>query len=377
MSWSIDVGPHALQLDHLARRAHAGHHVLALGVDEELAVELVDAAGGVTCEGHTGAAVVAGVAVDHRLHVDRRAPVVGDAVQTPVGDGAVVVPAAEHGADGAPELPTRVVGELVAGAVLDGGLELRHKSLEVVGVQLGVELDALGLLGRVEDLFERVPLVLVLGFETADHVAVHADEPAVAVVGEARIAGGCDDALDGRVVEAQIQDGVHHPRHGGAGARAHAEEQRVRGVAELLAGVLLQRGEGGLHLGVQAGGVVLVRGVVIADLGRDREPRGHRQADGGHLGEVGPLAAEQLLHVLVAFAEPVHVLVRHLSSSRGLSSSRRDGGDGVGGCGVHVCVSGRRLNSPIAPMSAVTAASWARRLARTASSWSITSTSSK
>ena len=38
------------------RRANAGHHVFALGVDEELAVELVLAGGGIAGEGHARAA---------------------------------------------------------------------------------------------------------------------------------------------------------------------------------------------------------------------------------------------------------------------------------------------------------------------------------
>ncbi len=96
-SWSYTSGNTSLSSTHRPRRAHAGDHVLALGVDQELAVEDVLAAGRVAREGDAGARLVAGVAVDHRLHVHGRAPVVGDVVELPVGDGAVVVPGAEHG----------------------------------------------------------------------------------------------------------------------------------------------------------------------------------------------------------------------------------------------------------------------------------------
>jgi hypothetical protein len=82
------------------RRADAGHHVLALGVDQELAVEAVLAGGGVAGEGHAGGAVLAHVAEDHGLDVDRRAPALGDVVQLAVGDGALVHPGAEDGVDG-------------------------------------------------------------------------------------------------------------------------------------------------------------------------------------------------------------------------------------------------------------------------------------
>ena len=45
--------------------AHAGDHVLALGVDQELAEELLLAGGGVAGEGNAGAGVIAHVAEDH------------------------------------------------------------------------------------------------------------------------------------------------------------------------------------------------------------------------------------------------------------------------------------------------------------------------
>ena len=46
-----------------------------------------------------------------------------------------------------------------------------------------------------------------------------------------------------RVVQAEVEDGVQHPRHRLARAGAHRDEQRVLGVAEPLAGLLLEPGE--------------------------------------------------------------------------------------------------------------------------------------
>ncbi len=49
-----------------------------------------------------------------------------------------------------------------------------------------------------------------------------------------------------------------------------------------------------------------------AHLGGDREPRRHGQAEARHLGEIGTLAAEQILHVSVAVRpacpEQIHAL---------------------------------------------------------------------
>ena len=73
--------------------ADAGDDVLALRVDEEVAVGLVLAGGGVAGEADAGAGVVVAVAEHHRLHVDRGAEVVADALAHAVGDGPGAVPA--------------------------------------------------------------------------------------------------------------------------------------------------------------------------------------------------------------------------------------------------------------------------------------------
>src|SRR5262249_17271933 len=71
-----------------------------------------------------------------------------------------------------------------------------------------------------------------------------------------------------------------------------------------------------VHLALQLGRVSVVVGVVVgADLGGEGEAGRDGQADVGHLGEVGALAAEEFLHVRAAFrlaaAEEVDVLGGH------------------------------------------------------------------
>ena len=107
------VGHPVAELGEVARRAHAGDDVLALGVEEEVAGGLGRAGQLVAAEGHARAGRLAQVAVDHLLDVDRRAPVVGDAVDAPVGHRAVAHPGVEDGADRLLELLARVAGEVV------------------------------------------------------------------------------------------------------------------------------------------------------------------------------------------------------------------------------------------------------------------------
>ena len=68
-------------------RADARHDVLALGVDEEVAVGARRAGRGVAGERHAGAGPIVAVAEHHRLHVHRGAEVVGDPLPPPVGLG--------------------------------------------------------------------------------------------------------------------------------------------------------------------------------------------------------------------------------------------------------------------------------------------------
>ena len=136
----------------------------------------------------------------------------------------------------------------------------------------------------------------------AEHdLPVHLQKAAVAVIGETLVAAVFGKTADGVVVEAEVEDGVHHARHRGARARAHRDEQRLRGIAEFGADRCLDIGERGGDLFLQIGRIAVVMRVEIgADLGRDRKAGRHREAEIGHLGETRALAAEQVAHIGLA-----------------------------------------------------------------------------
>ena len=181
---------------------------------------------------------------------------------------------------------------------------------QVVGVEVEVVRGALGLLRLLERLGE------VLALDVQHRGAEHLHEAAVGVPGEARVAGLGGEALDRRVVEADVEDGLHHPGHRELGAGADGHQQRVVGLAELLAHRLLERDEVLGDLVGEAGGLVAVDEVGPAGLGGDGEPGRHRQAEVRHLGEVRALPSEQVLLVLVALAERVHELGHAASGAR-------------------------------------------------------------
>src|SRR5581483_8384612 len=140
--------------------------------------------------------------------------------------------------------------------------EFSDELAEVVGGEIGVELDATRLLLRLENDLEGV-FFLALGLEAEDDVAVHGDEAAVGVVGEAGVARLAGETGGDLVVEAEVEDGVHHARHRDAGAGSHGHEEGALGVAEAAVEQALDEGDAFLYLLVEAARVtalVLVEG---------------------------------------------------------------------------------------------------------------------
>ena len=226
--------------------ADAGHHVLALGVDQEVAVLALGARGRVAGEADAGARVVVAVAEHHGLDVDGGAQVVGDPLPHPVGDGPGAVPRGEDGLDGTAQLLVGVLGERLAGVALDDLLV----GLDEVAQQLDRDAGVVGgpgqLLGRVEQRVE-----LLTGHAQHD-AAVHGHEPAVGVEGEPLVVGLAGQALHRLVVEAEVEDGVHHAGHRELGPGPDRHQQGVVGVADPLAHGLLQATLGPGDLGGQA-----------------------------------------------------------------------------------------------------------------------------
>ena len=88
----VGAGFLARFLGDVLRRADARHHVLALRVDQEFAVELALAGRGIAREGDAGRRRLAHVAEHHRLHVDGGAPGFRNVVQLAIGHRARVHP---------------------------------------------------------------------------------------------------------------------------------------------------------------------------------------------------------------------------------------------------------------------------------------------
>ena len=298
----VGLGHHLGELRDVTRGAHAGDDVLALRVDEEVSARLGSAGDLVAAEGDPSRRLLALVAEHHLLDVDRGAPVVGDPVDPPIWNRALARPGVEHRPDRASQLLLRVLGEVIE------ALELLDQLLQRVDRQFGIGLHAGLALGLGDGALD------ALARHALDDVAEHLDQPPVRVPGEALVVRRPRQPRDRLVVQAEVQDRVEHAGHRFARAAAHRHEQRILVVAELLAGGLLQAAHGLGDLLVQTVGLVTGAHVLDARLGGDREPG--RDAVGaqhaGHLGDVRPLAAEKIAHLLRALGEVIHPLVvRH------------------------------------------------------------------
>ena len=71
------------------------------------------------------------------------------------------------------------------------------------------------------------------------------------VIGEALILRVLRERRDRLLVQAEVEDRLHHPRHGPRRAGAHAHKQRIIGVAQALAGNFFKALQVGVNLRAQ------------------------------------------------------------------------------------------------------------------------------
>ena len=216
--FGVRVGQHLPHPPDRLGRTDSRDDVLALGVDEELPEERALAGGRVAGEADPGPRRLPLVA-EHHLHDVHRGPeIVRDVVGAAIDPRARRLPRVEHGADGAAQLLARVLGERDARLALVDRLEGRDQLAQVVRRQLDVLADVASLLERLELALEEMPV------DAVDHLAVHLDQPPVRVEREPRVSGGRREPLDRDVVQAEVQDRVHHPGHRDRRAGADRDE---------------------------------------------------------------------------------------------------------------------------------------------------------
>ncbi len=185
----IGLRQHILQFSHRQGGAYPGHHILTLGVQKELTVEFLGPGGGVAGESDSRPRTLPQVAENHHLHVDGSTQGFGNLVHAPVGLGALVVPGAEYGVSGQAQLVLGVLGERLAGSLLDQLLVKADDFPQGFGIKVSVRLGP----DLFLDVVEQVVEFLLLDAE--HHVAEHLDEAPVAIAGKAQVPAALGQAF--------------------------------------------------------------------------------------------------------------------------------------------------------------------------------------
>ena len=179
--------------------------------------------------------------------------------------------------------------------------EIGHNRDEVFGRKIRILLRArLGLV-LLQDRLEG-PSVDVFHDPTE-----HRDEPTVCVPGEPGV-GDARERFHGRVVQAQIENRIHHPRHRELRAGPDGDDQRVCRIPKPPADPRLDGREPFLHLLPEAGREPALPRIRVAGFRRDREAGRDWEAKPRHLGEPGAFTAKQVPHGGVPLFEQVDVL---------------------------------------------------------------------
>src|SRR5205823_14987939 len=183
------------------------------------------------------------------------------------------------------------------------------------------------------------------------YVSVHLYEAAERIEGKSRITALLGQPLYGEIVQAKIENCLHHAGHGDGRAGAHGDKERIGRVAESLSRRFLETSKILLNFLLEARRCFPIAQEVHAAATGDGEARRHGDAKIRHLGEVCTLSAENLLHVFGAFgvpsAEEVQVLLSRRRRRRGAARALRQ----LGGGTAHVS----RIRASGAPLQSATA----------------------
>jgi hypothetical protein len=269
------------------------HDVLALSVLQIVSLEDGLTGGPVTGHADSGGRPFSQIPEHHGLDVDCGTQIVSDPGGVPVVHGTLAVPGTEHGLGGSSELLPGIAREVAPREGAHDALVCLHDGFPVLTTELRVERKT----GFRSRSFEDVLEVVVRDVE--DDAAEHMEETPIKIVGEPGVAGGGSDPLGDLVVEPQVENRVHHPRHRELRPGTARQEQRVIGIPEAPAHVPLE-GRQRLDLLVPEtlGEFTPRLQVGVARSCRGGEPRRNRNLEAGHIRQVGSLASEKAPHSL-------------------------------------------------------------------------------
>ena len=288
------------------RGTDTGHHILALGIDQVLAVNALRASGRISGEGHARSRGVSHISKYHGLYVYRRAPIAGDVIHTSVYNRSLIIPGTEYGLHRLHQLYSGILRELLALVFLINIFKSDNNFLHVVRRQIGVILYALGLFDLIQN-----PFKIGLG-NLHNHIGEHLNKSAVRIISKAGISCLLRKTFYSRIRQTQIQNGVHHARHGSPCPGTHRNKKRTFGISKLLALFLFQickRRKNLLFDLIRNLSAVVV--IVRACLRGHGKALRNRQSQICHLRQIRSFSPEKITHVRVSLLKQIYPF-RHI-----------------------------------------------------------------
>ena len=124
------------------RVADTRHHVLALSVHQEIAINTRFTGGRIPSEGHASTRIITHIAEHHSADVHRRAQRVRNPFAATVNRGPLRIPRTEDCLHCHIHLSARILREITAGLFFNNLLKLRSQILQVFGRQIHVSAGA-------------------------------------------------------------------------------------------------------------------------------------------------------------------------------------------------------------------------------------------
>ena len=298
------------ELINLLRGTNACYYVLALCIHQELAHQMLFTGCRIAGKCNAGTGGLAHISECHHLHVDCCTPGIRDIVVAAVNVCTRVVPGTEYSLDCLHQLFLRIYRKVLADFCFVLCLELICQLFEIVCSQLNVLCHTFFCFHLVDELFE----IFFAYFH--NDIREHLDKSAVAVPCPSRIAGFCRKYLYYFLIQTQVQDCVHHARHGCSCSGTNGNKKRVLFIAKLFAGNLfhlLDRCHNLCHDLVVDLSAVLI--ILCAGLCRDCKALRYRKAKVCHLRKIGTFSAKKISHIGISFCKHINPFCRHVTHS--------------------------------------------------------------
>ena len=184
------------------------HNILTLCVDQVFAVYAFLSGGRISGKSNACAGRIAHIAEYHRLYVDRRAPVARNIVHSSVYDGSFIIPGTEYGLNRFHQLYFRFLREILSFIFFINCFESDNDFFHIVRCQISIVGYSFGSFDFVKNSFE------IRFGNLHNNVGEHLNKSSIRIVCESRISGLFSESLYRNISQSQIQNCVHHARHG-------------------------------------------------------------------------------------------------------------------------------------------------------------------